>query len=95
MQDDTFSNHGLPASTRFDRIEVSNILDANYVGMRAVLTHWAPLLANNSSAAIVGYFMNWPAVQHGGKSSEAGPSVIKKLVSQAIERRKVRKVSPH
>jgi len=50
--------HDLPASIRFDRIEVSNILDANYVGMRGVLTHWAPFLAESNTAAIVGYFMN-------------------------------------
>ena len=90
IRDDELSAHALPASIRFDRIEVSNILDANYVGMRGVLTHWAPLLAESKTAAIVGYFMNWPAVQQDGKASEAGRSVTKKLIHQAVERRKVR-----
>ena len=58
--------------------------------MRAVLTHWAPFLARTSSAAIVGYFMNWPALQPGGKASEADRTVAKKLIFQAVEKRKVR-----
>ena len=95
IRDDHLSAYGLPASIRFDRIEVSNILDANYVGMRAVLTHWAPLLAESTTAAIVGYFMNWVGVQRDGKASEAGPSVIAKLFRQTMERRKVRKVTAH
>ena len=91
IQDNILSEHGLPASIRFDRIEVSNILDANYIGMRAVLTHWEPLLVDTGSAAIVGYFMNWPAAQRGGKASEAGHNIMQKLIGQAMERRKVRK----
>ena len=84
--------HDLPASIRFDRIEVSNILDAQYVGMRGVLTHWASLLVESNIAAIVGYFMNWVVVQTDGMVSEAGPSVIDKLFCQTMERRKVRNV---
>ncbi|KAK0475690.1 hypothetical protein EDD18DRAFT_1265999, partial [Armillaria luteobubalina] len=43
----------------FDRIEVSNITDKNYVGM-SVLSDWGPLLnKTNPHAAIIGLFMNW------------------------------------
>ena len=92
IRDDILSDHGLPASIRFDRIEVSNILDADYVGMRSVLTYWAPLLAGSSSAAIIGYFMNWPTVQKGGWATEAGPNVVERLSRQIME---VRKVTAH
>jgi hypothetical protein len=50
---------GLAPTMRFDRIVVSNILDAQYVGMEAVLSTWGPLLSNNRFATIVGYFLNW------------------------------------
>ncbi|KAK0184433.1 hypothetical protein F5146DRAFT_1228612 [Armillaria mellea] len=51
------SNRSLPQN--FDRIEVSNILDKNYIGMN-VLSSWGPLLNKaNPHAAIVGLFMNW------------------------------------
>lgn len=43
----------------FDRVEVSNIVDKNYVGM-SVLSDWGPLLNKaNPHAAIIGLFMNW------------------------------------
>ncbi|KAK0448399.1 uncharacterized protein EV420DRAFT_1275660 [Desarmillaria tabescens] len=43
----------------FDRIEVSNIVDKNYVGI-SLLSDWGRLLSkNNPHAAVVGHFMNW------------------------------------
>ncbi|KAK0452836.1 uncharacterized protein EV420DRAFT_1558595 [Desarmillaria tabescens] len=52
---------------RFDRIEVSNIVDKNYVGM-SVLTDWGPLLNEaNPHAAIIGHFMNWPVWKESAK----------------------------
>ncbi|RXW22376.1 hypothetical protein EST38_g3502 [Candolleomyces aberdarensis] len=56
----------LPPTVRFNRIEVSNILDAQYVGMDAVLTTWGPLLSDNPFATIVGYFLNWPLLEKDG-----------------------------
>ncbi|KAF8800717.1 hypothetical protein BYT27DRAFT_7199539 [Phlegmacium glaucopus] len=71
---------GIPASIRFDRIDVSNILDANYVGLRGVLTHWAPLLAESSTAVIVGYFMNWVARQEDGLASGASSERLREKI---------------
>ncbi|KAK0466661.1 hypothetical protein IW261DRAFT_1426699 [Armillaria novae-zelandiae] len=43
----------------FNRIEVSNIVDKNYVGM-SVLSDWGPLLnKSDHHCAIIGLFMNW------------------------------------
>lgn len=45
----------------FDRVEVSNIADKEYVGVSGVLEDWGPLLRkDHKHAAIVGTFMNWP-----------------------------------
>ena len=78
--------YGIPASIGFDRIAVSNILDANYVGLRGVLTSWAPLLARNGTAAIVGYFMNWVARQEDGRVEGAGSFTFKNLIGRMMDR---------
>ena len=91
MRQNVFAKYGVSASIRFDRIAVSNILDANYVGLRDVLTHWAPLLAENSKAAIVGYFMNWFTRQEDGRVAGAGTSVAENIMKRMMDKMKVRK----
>ncbi|KAG9313498.1 hypothetical protein JVU11DRAFT_5824 [Chiua virens] len=61
-----FATYGIPSTTRFDRIDVSNIMDANYVGIRGVMDAWGPLLAKTDHAALTGYFMNWTAFAEKG-----------------------------
>ena len=85
------AKYGIPASIRFDRIAVSNILDVNYLGLQAVLTHWAPLLAKSSTAVIVGYFMNWAARQEDGRACGAGSFVCENLVGRMMNKIKVSK----
>jgi hypothetical protein len=81
-----FVEYGIPASIGFDRIAVSNILDANYVGLRGVLTNWAPLLARNNTAAIVGYFMNWVARQEDGRAEGAGNFTFENLSKRMMDK---------
>lgn len=90
IQDGSLAEFGLPASTRFDRIEVSNILDFNYVGLEQTLTHLGPLLAPTSDAAIVGYFMNWFMKQKDGRATGAGEEVMKRSIDRIMTRTKVR-----
>jgi len=79
--DNKLAPYGVPASIRFDRVEVSNIMDDNYVGIDGVLTAWGPLLAENPCATILGYFMNWTALgQPDGHVSNAGRDVYKELI---------------
>ena len=54
IQEGLISGYGVPCSVRFDRIEVSNILDANYVRIKDVLLNWSPLLAQSTIAIIIG-----------------------------------------
>lgn len=90
IREGVLSSFGIPASVRFDRIEVSNILDVNYLGTQVVLTHWGPLLKDTRTAALVGYFMNWTMVQPDGSVLNAGRSVAKELVSDFIKKGRVR-----
>ncbi|KAF8636838.1 hypothetical protein AX17_003230 [Amanita inopinata Kibby_2008] len=76
-------------STRFDRIEVSNIFDANYVGLRRVLMCWAPLLRQSSAAAIVGYFMNWAMQHREGRAHNADRETYSKVLQRLLEEGRV------
>jgi hypothetical protein len=88
--DNELISYGIPASIRFDRIEVSNIMDDNYVGIDGVLTAWAPLLAENRCATILGYFMNWvPLWQPDGHASNAGEGVCRELFGRLVNKGKV------
>lgn len=44
-----------------DRVDVSNICDANYVGVSRILQDWGPMLA--PGGVLVGLFMNWTGGQ--------------------------------
>jgi len=74
----------------FDRIEVSNTLDTNYVGLHDALSLWGPLLEENRHATIIGYFMNWTTLQQAGRASGAGEQVMESLTKQVMEKEKVR-----
>jgi hypothetical protein len=86
IQEGLISSYGVPRSVRFDRIEVSNILDANYVGLKDVLLNWSPLLAESTTAAITGYFMNWFAIQEDGRASNAGQLVAQNILKRVIDK---------
>jgi hypothetical protein len=86
IRDGSLAADGIPSSIRFDRIEVSNIIDADYVGLNNVLTSWSPLLCDNCTAAIVGYFMNWFMIQGDGRVSGAGGTVNAKLMSSLLDK---------
>ncbi|OAX31589.1 hypothetical protein K503DRAFT_777457, partial [Rhizopogon vinicolor AM-OR11-026] len=94
IREDILSPLGIPASTRFDRIEVSNILDVNYVGIGDVLTHWGPLLKDSRTAALVGYFMNWAFLQPNGDAQSAGHIEIKKIIDTFIEKGRFPNIRP-
>jgi hypothetical protein len=88
--DNQLASYGIPASIRFDRIEVSNLMDGNYLGIDGVLTAWAPLLGENRCATIVGYFMNWVALgQPDGHVSNAGAVVCKELLQCLVREGRV------
>ena len=73
---DKLAEYGIPSTVRFDRIDVSNIMDPNYAGIQGVMNTWGPLLAKTDNAALTGYFMNWVAFAHKGCVESAGPSAF-------------------
>ncbi|PBK94164.1 hypothetical protein ARMGADRAFT_965842 [Armillaria gallica] len=69
----------------FDRIEVSNIVDKNYVGM-SVLSDWGPFInKGNPHAAVVGHFMNWTTWKKSGEvTSSMAPQGAAKRATEAM-----------
>jgi hypothetical protein len=80
------SPYGIPSSTKFDRIEVSNILDANYVGIPGVLEAWGPFLKVNKYATLIGSFMNWPTLQNGANAQTVGKHTSSLLTKRLLEK---------
>jgi hypothetical protein len=70
---------------RFDRVDVSNILDTEYVGIPGVLDNWGPLLKPASDAAIVGHFMNWVPKQPGSSASNSAQEVLGPLTNKMTD----------
>ena len=94
IQDGSFSHMDLPPTVRFDRIDVSNIMDANYVGVQDVLTQWAPLLKKGKHATLLGYFMNWFLLQSdgrvmGGDAKAMDRPSVKRAIDLMVTKRKV------
>ncbi|KAF9239785.1 hypothetical protein BU15DRAFT_74324 [Melanogaster broomeanus] len=85
------STYGLTPSIRFNRIEVSNTIDGDCVGVQDVLRSWGPLLANGETAAIVGVLHNWTAIQKGGSVTSAGEDVVVRLIDKLM---KAGRISP-
>ncbi|ESK84858.1 hypothetical protein Moror_14952 [Moniliophthora roreri MCA 2997] len=66
----------LPASLpphlrRFDRIEVSNVMDEKYLGIDKVLQSWGPLLdRSRDDSALIGSFASWSVDCRRGSASD-------------------------
>ena len=86
IREGLLSGCGIPPSIRFDRIEVSNILDANYVGINDVLLNWSPLMAESNTSVIVGYFMNWFIIQADGRAQNASQHIARSTLRRVMEK---------
>jgi len=86
IREGVISAGGIPSSIRFDRIEVSNIFDANYVGINDVLLNWSPLMAETNTSVVVGYFMNWFAIQEDSRAQNTNKNVTLSIMRRVIEK---------
>jgi hypothetical protein len=86
IREGLISRCGIPPSIRFDRIEVSNILDANYAGINDVLLNWPPLMAESNNSVIVGYFMNWFTIQEDGRAQNAGENTARRILERVTDK---------
>jgi hypothetical protein len=75
----------LPRDTKFDRVDVSNTLDAEYIGIPQILSDWGTLLKENSDAAVVGYFMNWARKFPGSSYQNSDKTTIARTMKKMFE----------
>ena len=74
---------GVPSTILFDRIDVSNVVDAEYLGVSRVVDAWGGFLKRRTDATMVGYFMNWPARQEGAEpGSPHSRDIVEKLIAE-------------
>ena len=78
------SDCDIPPWTEFHRIHVSNVVDANYAGLREVVTNWAPFLAETRGAIMIGYFMNWVALQDDGRVQGLGEKRAGEIIGRIL-----------
>ncbi|EKM51315.1 uncharacterized protein PHACADRAFT_213165 [Phanerochaete carnosa HHB-10118-sp] len=73
---------GIPEEMRFDRIDASNLVDQDYLGIPSILDAWGGFLKRRDDATIVGHFMNWPVREPGAwPSAENMKGLVGKLVN--------------
>jgi hypothetical protein len=82
LNSNALSIHELSENTRFDRFDVSNIIDSENVGTSNILSHWAPLFETIPCATIIGYFVNWSR-----QADQLGQEAGKKIMLRLIENR--------
>ena len=79
--------------TKFDRIEVSNIFDPNYLGVAKVVEAWGPLLNETEWAVLLGGCQNWPMARRDGRAAELRGATLDALMGKVVERLEVRSVA--
>lgn len=80
-----YESLGLPPTMKFDRVEVSNTIDIEYLGVRNVLEKWGTKLKeDNSHATLFAYSMNWSVTERGAASDNPGllPELMSKLFAE-------------
>ncbi|EKM51316.1 uncharacterized protein PHACADRAFT_151996 [Phanerochaete carnosa HHB-10118-sp] len=77
---------GIPEEMRFDRIDVSNLVDQDYLGIPSILDAWGGFLKRRDDATIVGHFMNWPGREPG---AEPGKEDMKEVVDRLMNSGKI------
>ncbi|KAJ6576027.1 hypothetical protein DFH09DRAFT_980979 [Mycena vulgaris] len=83
MKSGALSHFGIPATLRFDRVDVSNIVDHNYVGIVPVLQTWGPMLKHTPHATLLGYFMNWAGDNEGARPGKDDMShILNQLIKE-------------
>jgi hypothetical protein len=83
-------SEAIPPSISFDRVEVSNTFDSEYIGAAKLLVDWAPLLKRVDDAAIVGSFMNWAPKQRGAMSSSCDQTTLARITKAMAKDGRVR-----
>ena len=85
---------GLSPSQQFDRVEVNNIVDREYVGFGPLLEDWGTKLNSyNPHATLFGYSLNWIIHPRDGQTDGAGSELSSRLMRKLFNDGRVRSFS--
>ncbi|TCD64784.1 hypothetical protein EIP91_003644 [Steccherinum ochraceum] len=75
----------------FDRIDLSNVVDHNYLGLEGTLGPWGVLLngRRNKYATVCGYFMNWFMVERRAEPSYMGAEGMARWVKGKMDQAEI------
>ena len=87
LRENLLAPHGFPAGTKFDRIDVSNLLDgAERTKIPNIITDWGPMMEENKHATLIGSFTEWHRHQKNASvatsSEETKSEFISKLITE-------------
>ncbi|KAH8101977.1 hypothetical protein BXZ70DRAFT_987516 [Cristinia sonorae] len=81
---------GISRSILFDRIDLSNIVECECVGISKALTDWEPYLAACKDATLLAHFRSWFSKQKGGHLSSVGEDTCSEILSNMLRDNRVR-----
>ena len=85
-----YSSIGIPPTIRFDRIDISNMGDAEYLGVPRAITDWGPFLKDTEHATLLGHFVNWARVQKGSHLNNISEQESKRIFQHMTKDGRVR-----
>ncbi|GJE94087.1 DUF4470 domain-containing protein [Phanerochaete sordida] len=72
---------GIPAKIRFDRIDVSNLFDEDYLGVARVLDAWGGFIRRGTGGGvIVGHMINWIGREPSARTTDVNDRLFEKLL---------------
>jgi hypothetical protein len=81
----------IPQQLSFDRIEVSNIMDHNYLDIPTVISDWGSLLKKTPHATLLGSFMNWHIDQLNSSSNNCDEKTMHLMMDDMKKHGRVRR----
>lgn len=87
LREGLLAPHGFPAGTKFDRIDVSNLLaDTERTKVPDVMTDWGPMLKENKHSTLIASFTEWDKHQKNASvptsSGETKSDFLSKLIAE-------------
>ncbi|KAL4252947.1 MYND-type zinc finger protein samB [Abortiporus biennis] len=89
IRNDEAKDSGLLSSTRFDRIDVSNMMEYTPSGIEDVLEDWGNFLSQSKHATIIGSFLNWADEQKGASVLHEGEKVVKNAITKLVKQKRI------
>ena len=94
LREGLLAPYGFPAETKFDRIDVSNLLaDVEPTKISNVITDWGPMLKENKHATLIASFTEWDKHQRNASVPTSSEETKSEFISKLIAEGRVNSIS--